>query len=135
MDDFQGWLLKLGGQPFSVRYIKLETYKATPNQRTEIDAYRDGDNLLHRETSPNVKSKVEFETRELPLSAMKEIRSLLNGATTSGIERKMEVQYWNDEELSYDSMTCYAPDVEYTIVRVTKNNIFYAPIRFAFIEY
>ena len=135
MAAFQGWLLKLGGQPFPVKYIKLETYKATPNQRAEIDAYRDGDNLLHRETSPNVKTKVEFETWPLPLSAMEEVRSLLNGAMTSSIERKMEVQYWNDEELSYDSMTCYVPDIEYTITKVTKNNIKYAPVRFAFIEY
>lgn len=135
MAVFQGWLLKLGGQPFPNKYIKLETYKATPNQRTEIDAYRDGNNLLHRETSPNVKSKIEFETTALPLAAVEEIRSLLNGATTSSIERKMEVQYWNDEELAYDSMTCYAPDLEYTITKITDDNIFYAPIRFAFIEY
>ena len=53
---FEGWLIKFGSTALPNNY--LEKYKETPNQRLELDAYRDVAALLHRETSPNYKSKI-----------------------------------------------------------------------------
>lgn len=62
MADFKGYLIKLNDVEFPPEYIALESYKSTDNQRTELKAYRNSNNYLIRQTSPNFKTKVEFTT-------------------------------------------------------------------------
>ena len=54
--NFQGWLLKIGDVQLPNSFIVADGWDSTPNQRTEIDAYRDANVLLHRETSSNYKT-------------------------------------------------------------------------------
>lgn len=67
MGNFEGWLIKFGNQIMPNGYLVTEGWKATPNQRVELDAYRDGNNLLHRETSENFKTKIIMAVAELNL--------------------------------------------------------------------
>ena len=38
---FQGYLLQINGRTLPNRYIKLDSYQSTPNQRQDADSYVD----------------------------------------------------------------------------------------------
>ena len=138
MAQFKGYLLRFpkNGLQFPHRLIAKETYQATPLQRTEIKAYRDSNNLLRRVTSPNNKTKITFSTKDgLTLSEMQTIRNVLNGAMTNSQQRKLDVEYWDDELLAYRTMTAYMPDITYIPKKITADNIIYTAVNFTFIEY
>lgn len=50
-------------------------------------------------------------------------------------QRKLNVEYWDDELLAYRTMTAYIPDITYTPKLITADNIKYAAVTFTFIEY
>ena len=62
--DFQGWLIRNPNThaEFPHRLIAKDSYQSTPLQRSDLKAYRDNSNLLHRVVSPNYKTKIEFST-------------------------------------------------------------------------
>lgn len=138
MAQFKGYLLRFpkNNLQFPHRLIAKETYQATPLQRTEIKAYRDSNNLLRRVTSPNNKTKITFSTKDgLTLPEMQTIRNVLNSAMTNSQQRKLDVEYWDDELLAYRTMTAYMPDITYTPKKITADNIIYTAVNFTFIEY
>ncbi|MEE1318711.1 MAG: DUF6711 family protein [Ruminococcus sp.] len=134
---FNGYLIKFTktGEYFPHKLIAKSTYKSTPLQRTEIKAYRDSTNTLRRVTSPNYKTKIEFQTHELNLSQMTEIRKVLNSAFENSQQRKVKVTYWDDELLQYRTMTAYIPDITYNVISITSTDIKYSAVTFTFIEY
>mgnify|MGYP004669746123 FL=1 len=138
MSEFKGYLIKFpkNGLQFPHKLIAKESYQATPLQRTEIKAYRDSNNLLRRVTSPNNKTKITFNTIDgLTLAQMQSIRNILNGAMSNSQQRKLNVEYWDDELLAYRTMTAYMPDITYTPKIITADNIKYSAVTFTFIEY
>ncbi len=138
MSEFKGYLIKFpkNGLQFPHKLIAKESYQATPLQRTEIKAYRDSNNLLRRVTSPNNKTKITFNTIDgLTLTQMQSIRNILNGAMSNSQQRKLNVEYWDDELLAYRTMTAYIPDITYTPKIITADNIKYSAVTFTFIEY
>ncbi|MCH5202749.1 MAG: hypothetical protein J1F17_06040 [Oscillospiraceae bacterium] len=137
MSNFKGYLLYFPKikKYFPHGLIAKETYQSTPLQRTEVKAYRDSNNTLHRVTSPNYKTKVTFNTVALDLSQLEEIQNLLKSAYINTSQRKLKVTYWDDELLKYRTMTAYIPDTTYTIKTITKNNINYSAITITLIEY
>lgn len=139
MGNFQGWLLKFGSVTLPNSFLLADGWEETPNQRTEIDAYRDADILLHRETSSNYKSKFKITIRELNLSEMEAFHTVLNNAITNKTERKMDITYWNTEEMNYvHSVTnFYLTDTTYKIHTVdeVKKDILYNSFDMTFIEY
>ena len=136
MAEFKGYLLKLGDTVFPHEYIALDSYKSADNQRTELKAYRNAQNKLIRQTSPNFKTKIEFNTIDgLKLKDMTKIKSIADKATINKAERKVKVTYWNNEDLRYEQMEAYMPDIEHSIKKITKNDIIYKGKRLAFIEY
>lgn len=140
-DTFKGYLLRLvkTNTKFPNKYILAESFKATPLQRTEIKAYRDSLNNLHRVTSPNHKTKLSFtavgECGNLMLAELREILDLLDKAYSNKIQRKAQIEYWDDELLKYRTMTAYIPDLSYTKEKITGNDIEYVPMEITFIEY
>lgn len=135
MAGYQGYLLMIGKRKFPMKYIAASTYISSPNQRTELKAYTNAQNKLIRQTSSRYRSKVEFETPPLFLDELEEIRQMINQALINAVERKVSVKYWNDEDLVYKTMICYAPDIDYKIKGTLNGTLLYEPIRFAFIEY
>lgn len=135
--SFEGWLLKYGSKIVPNKYLAYDDYTATPNQRTEVEAYRDLNNLLHRDTSPNFKTKIDFNTRPLYLAEKIDLQSVFASGLINRAQRKYNVTYWDDEQNTYRTGVFYMPDVDYKIINVDEEtkNILYNKMRFALIEY
>ncbi|WMC91264.1 DUF6711 family protein [Kineothrix sp. MB12-C1] len=137
---FGGWLIKFGNVTLPNSFLLADGWESTPNQRVEIDAYRDANVLLHRETSENYKTKITFSVREMNLSEKMAFQNVIGLATLSGAEkkeRKVSVTYWNDEDNVYTSAVMYMPDIKYQIHTVDerKNDINYNSFKVTLIEY
>ncbi len=136
---FEGWLLKFGNVILPNTFLLADGWESTPNQRTEISAYRDANVLLHRDTSPNFKTKITITLREMNLAEMSALREVIKQATVDEQERKISLTYWNDETLEYTEATTkvYMPDVTYKIHRIdeAKKDIEYNSFTMSFIQY
>lgn len=135
---FEGYLLKFGTKEFPLELIDHESWKTTPNQRQELDAWTDGDGVLIRDTAPHTRTKIEFETKnDLTLSEKIRIQSVINSSVSDQQQRKAKITYWNDETNAYTEATVYVPDITFEISEVDRqrNNIYYKKIRIALIEY
>ena len=135
---FAGYLIKLGGSngtELPLKYIKLESYTAEPNQRMEAEAARAVTGLLHRTTVDHTATKIEFETPVMTNSDIVALNTLLKNAMTNTHRKDITIYYYDSENDSYNSADCYMPDVKYQIYRIEGNTIYYNPIRYAFIEY
>ena len=137
---FNGWLIQFGGIILPNSFILADGWESTPNQRVEIDTFRDANVLLHRETSENFKTSLKLNIRGMSLKEMTAFKTVIGLATldvTSKRERKLMVTYWNDEELNYKPATMYMPDVTYSIHTVDEDekNIEYNPFSIELIEY
>lgn len=132
---FEGWLVKFGDTVLPNHY--LLSYKETPNQRLEFDAYRDSDALLHRETSHNFKSKMILPIRELYLGEKITLKAIVESGIIDATERKVSVTYWNSEEMKYMIGVFYMPDIDYEIKRVSESklNLLYKEFNIELIEY
>lgn len=135
MVAYKGFLLKIKNIEFPMKYIVSGTYKSNDNQRTELKATRNASNLLIRQTSPNFKTKIEFETPVMYLDEYEEVRNILNQGIINSRERKIQITYWNSEELKYKDAICYMPNIEYSPKNQVNGQLIYAPMRLAFIEY
>ena len=135
--SFNNWLIRFTrtNELFPHQYIKKDTYKSTDLQRSEIKAYRDNNNYLHRVTSPNYKTKIEFQTYKLSLAQLSEIQSKLNAAMDNAQQRRLQLTYWDNELLDYRTSTFYMPDKTYNIIMFGGGDIQYSPLTFTFIEY
>ena len=139
MSNFEGWLIKFGEQIMPNGYLLVEGWESTPNQRTEIDAYRDGNNLLHRETSENFKSKIVMSVADLDLVDKIRFQEIVNSGMIDAKERKVDVTYWNDETNQYITSPTgfYIPDIKWVIESVDEEekNIHYKKFTITLIEY
>lgn len=137
---FDGWLIKFGGTVLPNSFLLADGWESTPNQRVEIDAYRDANVLLHRETSENFKTKIVLTIRDMDLNEKMAFQNVIGLATLSGTEkkeRKVNVTYWNDEDNAYTTAEMYLPDIKYQIYKVDENkkDIQYKSFKLTLIEY
>lgn len=135
---FEGYLIRATktGTVFPVQLMQWDTYKGTPNQREEIKAYRDDNSRdLTRITADGKKTKFEFKTRPLWLEDRAFIQNWLETNFDDSEQRKISLRYWDDEELVYKTGTFYIPNIDYSIIKITDDNIKYKEIQFTFIEY
>lgn len=136
---FSGYLIKVGSPAVEIplKYMRAETYKVTPNQRLEWSAERDVTGVLHRETTPNMPPKIEFNTPLMTNKEIKALNTILSNAYSNVTERKLSVNYYDPESDSYKTHDCYMPDVAYEIrnVDTARNVINYEELRYAFIGY
>lgn len=132
MYGFEGWLLKVNGVLFPTKYIRADTYTVTPDQETDLDDYTDNDGIFHRNVLPAKATKIEFNIKPCWLPEMVQVRSILPDARV-----EVDIEYWNDYTLSYQSGKAYIPDISYSyhIIDAEKKNIQYSETRVAFIEY
>jgi len=135
---FNGYLLKATATKaiFPNQYIEVASYEATPNIREEIKAVRDEYTRdLIRVTAEGTKTRIRFSTLELHLSQLREIIKFFTDAETDHLQRKLELEYWNDEELAYKTGTFYRADIQYTKKEISANDIIYEPIDIELVEY
>ena len=139
MSNFNGWLIKFGSQIMPNNFLVTEGWETTPNQRTELDAYRDGNNLLHRETSENYKTKIVMSVADLDLEEKIRFQQIIHSGMINERERKVDVTYWNDEINEYVTSRTgfYIPDIKWVIEKIDeeKKNIHYKQFTITLIEY
>lgn len=133
---FQGYLIKLikGNSSYTIplQFIQIETYQASPDQRQDLDSYRDADGLLHRTVLDHTATKIEFETPYLYMSQMQNLIQGIRRHYTNELAREVYAEYYDEETDSYKTGTFYLPG---TMTYKMFNKQIYAPSRFAFIEY
>ncbi len=136
---FSGYLLKAvaTGQIFPHEYIDYESWSSTPDQREELVAYRDDNSRdLVRVTAEGRKTALSFATRDnLHLADKQAIQSFFTSAETDHDQRKVELEFWNDETNSYDRGYFYRPNMPFPIKRITNNDIIYGQLTLDFVEY
>lgn len=130
---FEGWLLIINGAVFPNRLIALESYKCTPCQFMDVDPYRDGDGVLHRNVLPHTATSIEFTTMDLQLKDAE----ILNSFITQENRVQCTVDYWNPNKAAYESGTFYISDVPYEIKKLdaSRNEILYKPVKVTLTEY
>lgn len=129
---FSDYLLKVGNYTIPLRFMKLESYTSMPDQRQDLDSYRDADGYLHRTVLPHTATKIEFETPYMYMAEMQELIQGIKSNFTNVLARQCTLTYYDDETDSYKTGTFYMPG---TIEFKWYNKNIYAPTRFAFIEY
>jgi len=138
---FSGYLIKLMGgtaETLPLKYVALESYSCTPDQRMESKASRATTGLLHRTTVEHKPMKIEFETPAMMTNVdVATLNAMIQSHFTDSLQRKLTIEFYNNETDSYREAECYMPDVQYKIIRVDKgkNLLYYDKIRYAFIEY
>lgn len=137
---FNGWLIKFGDVVLPNSFILADGWESTPNQRVEIDAYRDANVLLHRETSENFKTSLTLNIRAMNLEEMTAFKNVIGLATLDVInkrQRRVMVTYWNDEDLNYKTAVMYMTDTSYSIHTVNEEtkDIEYNSFSLELIEY
>lgn len=141
LTGFQGWLVKVGnegsGVEIPIKWIRAETYSATPDQRMEWSAERDVTGYLWRQTVQNQPPKIEFNTRLLTNNEISALNAIFKAAFTNEQQRKLPVQFYDMEKDEYWIWDCYMPDTKYTIrnVDVANKIVNYEETRYAFIGY
>ena len=139
MGVFKGYLLKavLTGQIFPHQYILYNTWESTPNQREEIKAYREENSRdLHRFTADGRKSTLKFDIRpSLHLADIIAIDEWFKNAEIDADERKIEVEFWDDDRHMYRPIVCYRPNPKFKIMRIEDDDIIYSGSTVELIEY
>ena len=137
---YKGYLIKLGGSGGTVlpmKYMKLDGYNITPNQRMEAEAARSITGVLHRTTVEHTATKIEFNTPNLTNTDINGMMSMFRSVWSSAAERKLNLQYYDMETDSYKTGTFYMPDIKFQIYQAdnVRNKLIYKETRIAFIEY
>ena len=131
-------LIKVGGSGGTVlpfKYIKVESYNITPNQRMESEAKRDVTGVLHRTTVAHTATKIEINTPVMTNLDVDAMMTLFRNAWSSVAERKLSLYYYDMETDSYKEGTFYMPDIKFTIDHIDGDLVYYKETRIAFIEY
>lgn len=129
---FQGYFIKVGNYTIPLTFMKLESYTSMPDQRQDLDSYRDADGYLHRTVLSHTATKLEFETPYMRRKDMQQLIQGIRNSFTNVLARQCQVTYYDDETDSYKTGTFYMPG---TIEFKWYNKEIYAPTRIAFIEY
>lgn len=134
--NFKGYLLKFGDTVLPNRFLKFDSYACTPNQRTELEAYRDDyTQELYRVTSEGVKTKIEANVPVLYLEDKIEFQNYIKNGLEDELQRKYKVTYWNDESNTYETGYFYIPDTQFSIYTIKNNSILYNSFKLTLIEY
>lgn len=134
---YKGYLYKFGNVVLPSSFIAQDSgNEQTPNQREEIEAYRDDHSReLHRITADGTITKFSIVIRELTDTELLALQTVMKNSLVDAKQRKYRVTYWNDENLRYEQGDFYIPDVTYIKKRATTKYIKYERFTMNFIGY
>lgn len=139
MSGWAGYFLKAtaNNTVLSNSYIKYESWSSTPNNREEIKAYRDENSRdLTRVTAAGRKTAIQFQTREnMHLADKIAFQQFFTAAESDAGQRKISLEYWNDEENTYKTGVFYRANTQFKIKKVTDTDIIYHPVTIDLVEY
>lgn len=126
MATFKGYLLKAvqTNKIFPQQYIKYDSWESNPNQREEIKAYRNENTRdLTRITAQGMKTAIKFEIRDnLHLADVEVIQKWFRQAESNATERKMDIEFWDDDRLEYRTITAYQANPKFKIKKIINEN-------------
>lgn len=134
---FLGYLIKVGNYIIPYKYIRFDSYSVFMST-TDLDSYRDGYGILHRNALDHKPNKVEFETPALLTNEeFADLMSNIRSNYTVENEKKANVTLYIPEIDGYITQDMYMPDIKPQIYRYNQNidKLQYNPIRLAFIGY
>ena len=124
--------IKVGDYPIPLRFMAYKTYVSAPDQTQDLDSYRDGDGLMHRNVLDHTVTKLKFET---PIMTNKQFRTLISNIRanmTDIIAKDVPLRYYDEWTDSYKNGNFYMPGtMEFTHF----NKQIYEPTTITFIEY
>lgn len=126
------------GTAFPMDLIKKDSYDITPDQRSELKAYRDNTNYLQRITSPNFKSKIKFTTIEMGERDMARIRAWVRNNLINSVQNSLSLTIYKPNTGTYENINAaYKTDETYRIKTIdqVENNVNYGEITWTFIQY
>lgn len=129
------YMIKFGDEILPNKYLMQDGYISVPNQRTELDAYRDADVLLHRSTSPNYKSKIQLTLCPMNEDDKRNVKNIIKSGMVNEVERKVYVTYWNEEFDAYTSGFFYIADVSYQPMGMYGGELWYNSVELELTEY
>lgn len=136
---FAGYLLKAvaTNTVFPNKYIEYESWTSTPDQREELVAYRDDNTRdLTRVTATGKKTVFSFKIREgIHLDDKQIIQQFFTSAEVDSEQRKIQLEFWNDDTNTYDTGYFYRPNMAFPIKKITNNDIIYKQLSLDFVEY
>lgn len=116
-------------------YMFKESYKVTPNRRQDLDSGRNANGVLERNVLDHTASTIEFETKPTWNKTIGELNQFIRSHYIVEKEKKLDIRYYCPDLDDYKTGVFYVPDIEYPIMRVDGNRIFYNNITYEFIEY
>lgn len=130
------YLIRAGADVIPNKYIVMDTYKCTPDQRQDVDSYRDLNQDLQRNVAPHTKSIVQFNTRAgLSETSLRTLIDLIQNNFENDLERKIRLEYFNTDTGNYSTGYFYMVQPNYQIIRAERNELFYNTMEIKFIEY
>ena len=131
---YQGWLIRVGNYTIPLSVIKADSYSVFLSTG-DADSYSDENYVLHRNAT-GIAPKIEFET--IPLLTNAQFADLMSNIRSQYInanEKKCSVTAYQPETDDYFTQDCYIPDIKPQMYLASDTEIWYDPIRFAFIGY
>lgn len=135
--SFNGSLLTVGGTILPLKYVYTSSYTITPNQRFDLDSYRNANGVLVRNALDHTSSDIKISTVPMTNRELPSLMSIITGAFQSYNERRVSLTYYCPDLDSYKTGTFYIPDIEFPIKSVDTANkvITYDSFDIEFIEY
>lgn len=134
---FSGYLLKLGAgeTEFPLKYIRYETYSASPDQRLDLDSTRNTTGYLFRTVLAHTATKITFNMPMMNNTDMQAALAYFKNAFSDSQARTIQVKYYDEWTDDYKTGTFYMPDINFTIRQIDGNTINYGETKVTFIEY
>ena len=126
-----GYILKVNSNIFPNSLLAPGGYSNIPDRRQDKNSYTDGRGVTHRNILPVKRTTVKIRTIDNLTYGQKLIVQAFFPSRD-----KVECEVWNDEQNTYQKITAYVPDVEYTIKHIDKDgNFYYNAVEFELIDY
>ena len=124
----KGYVLKVNGDIFPNSL--LAEYTNIPDRRQDKNSYTDGRGVTHRNILPVKRTTIKIKTVDLTYGQKLIVQSFFPNRD------KVVCEVWNDERNTYQTITAYVPDVEYTVKHIDKDgNFYYNAVEFELIDY
>ena len=126
-----GYVLKVNGTVFPNYLLAPEGYSNTPDRRQDKGSYTNVRGVTIRGILPVKRTTVKIKTvDDLTHGQLRIVQAFFPNRD------KVVCEVWNSERNTYQTMTAYVPDVEYTVKRIDKDgNFYYNAVEFELIDY
>lgn len=120
---------------FPLKYVFKESYNIAPNRRQDLDSTRNANGKLKRNVLKHTASTINFQTKPMYNKDMAKMMKIISDHYVITREKKLYIKYYCPDTDSYATGYFYVPDIEYNILRVDDDKIFYNSNTLEFIEY